>query len=65
MKILTYKEQVRALEEIKKIRDAIVSGNEIRILMSIENLAELVYIIGGFKALKELHPEVFKDLDVL
>lgn len=54
MKILTFNEQKRALHELKTIRDAIASGDEIRIIKSIENVAELSYIIGGLEALKEL-----------
>lgn len=52
MKILTTKQQYKAINQINAVKNAILSGNEIMILNSIENLAELTYIIGDLKELK-------------
>lgn len=52
MKILTTKKQYEAINHINVIKNAIMSGNEVMMLNSIENLAELTYIIGGMKELK-------------
>ena len=49
MKILTTRQQYEAINQINIVKNAILSGNEIMILNSIEHLAELTYIIGGIK----------------
>lgn len=51
MKLLTTKQQYEAIIQINAVKTAILSGDEITILKSIENLAELTYIIGGLKEL--------------
>lgn len=56
MKILTTRKQYEAINQINIIKNAIMSGNDIMILNSIENLAELTYIIGGLKELKRNCP---------
>lgn len=58
MKILTTKQQYEAIIQINAVKNAILSGNEIMILNSIENLAELTYIIGGLKELKRNCPPI-------
>jgi hypothetical protein len=52
MKILTTKQQHEAIIHINAIKNAIISGNELMMFNSIENLAELTYIIGGMKELQ-------------
>lgn len=56
MKILTTKQQYEAIIQINAVKNAILSGNEVMILNSIENLAELTYIIGGMKELERNCP---------
>lgn len=51
MKLLTTKKQQEALEHLDLIREAIVSGDQLQILLSLEQLAELTYIIGGLEEL--------------
>ena len=41
MKILSTKQQYQAIIQINAVKNAILSGNEVMILNSIENLAEL------------------------
>ena len=53
MKILTAKEQQKALGYIDRVNDAILSGNEIQLISSIEYLADLTYLIGGIKEVEE------------
>lgn len=53
MKILTRKKQNEILENTRAILEAIVSNDDMRILNSVENLANITYEIGGLKALKE------------
>lgn len=60
MKILTTKQQYEAIIQINAVKNAILSGNEIMILNSIENLAELSYIIGGLKELKRNCPPLIE-----
>lgn len=60
MKILTTKQQYEAIIQINAVKNAILSGNEIMILNSIENLAELTYIIGGMKELKRNCPPLIE-----
>ena len=61
MKILTTKQQQKAINQINAVKDAILGGNEIMILTSIENLAELTYIIGGLKELKRNCPPLIEQ----
>jgi hypothetical protein len=56
MRILSTKKQYEAINEINIVKNAILSGNEIMILNSIENLANLTYIIGGLEELKRNCP---------
>jgi hypothetical protein len=58
MRILSTKQQYEAINNINIIKNAILSGNEIQTLNSIENLAELTYIIGGMKELVKNCPQV-------
>ena len=51
MKLLTTREQTDALRCVDLIRQAISSGDQLQILNSVEQLAELTYIIGGLKEL--------------
>lgn len=51
MKLLTTKKQQEALKHLDLIREAIVSGDQVRILLSLEELAELTLIIGGLEEL--------------
>lgn len=51
MKLLTTKKQQEALRCLDLIRQAISSGDQIQILDSIEQVAELTYIIGGLEEL--------------
>lgn len=53
MKILTRKKQNEILENTRAIVEAIVSADDMRILNSIENVANITYEIGGLKALRE------------
>ncbi len=53
MKILTRKKQNEILENTRAILEAIVSADDMRILNSIENVANITYEIGGLKALRE------------
>lgn len=56
MRILSTKKQYEAINEINIVKNAILSGNEVMILNSIENLANLTYIIGGLEELKRNCP---------
>lgn len=51
MKLLTTKKQQEALRCLDLIRQAISSGDQLQILDSIKNVAELTYIVGGIKEL--------------
>lgn len=53
MKILTRKKQNEILENTRAIMEAIASADHMRILNSIENVANITYEIGGLKALRE------------
>lgn len=58
MRVLTTKQQQEAISHLNTVKDAIISGNDIQILNSIENIAELTYIIGGMKELKKNCPPI-------
>lgn len=58
MKLLTTKMQQEAIDHLNIVKGAIISGNGIQILDSIENLAELTYIIGGMKEMKKGCPPI-------
>ncbi len=49
MKLLTTKEQYKAMVEILMIKDAIISSDERMKLKAIKNLSKLASIIGGMK----------------
>lgn len=53
MKILTRRKQNEILENTRAILEAIVSADNMRILDSVENVANITYEIGGLKALRE------------
>ena len=61
MRILTTKQQYEAINQINIIKQAILSGDEIMILNSIENVAQLTYIIGGLKELKRTGPPICEE----
>lgn len=61
MRILSTKKQYEAINEINIVKNAILSGNEVMILNSIENLANLTYIIGGLEELKRNCPGGLND----
>lgn len=56
MRILSTKQQYEAINQINIIKQAILSGDEIMILNSIENVAQLTYIIGGVERAKKKLP---------
>ena len=64
MRILTTKQQYEAINQINIIKQAILSGDEIMILNSIENVAQLTYIIGGLKELKRNCHQFVRSKDV-
>lgn len=47
MKILTNKKQQEALMRLDLINQAIVSGDQVQILLSLEQINKLIIIIGG------------------
>lgn len=51
MKILTNKKQQEALMRLDLINQAIVSGDQIQMLLSLEQVAKLILIIGGLEEL--------------
>lgn len=51
MKILTNKKQQEALMRLDLINQAIVSGDQIQMLLSLEQVARLILIIGGLEEL--------------
>lgn len=53
MKILTRRKQNEILENTRAILEAIVSADNMRILDSVENVANITYEIGELKALRE------------
>jgi hypothetical protein len=61
MRILSTKQQYEAINQINIIKQAILSGDEIMILNSIENVAQLTYIIGGLKELKRNCPPICEE----
>lgn len=53
MKILTAKNQRKALKCIDAVLRAIRSGNDIQIMKALDDMAELTYLIGGIKELEK------------
>ena len=61
MKILSTKNQQKALGHLDKIREATINGSDCDSLKIIHHVVELTYIIGGLEALKKRLAELEKE----
>ena len=59
MKILTAKQQEKAILHLSQLIDALMSENELKRLDAIGHTAELAYIIGGLKLMNMIKIEFF------